>query len=131
MSGVIRDFSKSSISKLRSAADNTNDSLHVFDWFHDTSLTDELNIRDNMNDLNYYHQVVMDKYSIGNQKLNQILTHVNDIDHSKSSAFEMLHGIIEDYGDTMKRLSESMKCGYMGAENSIFTNYLKGIENRY
>lgn len=131
MSGVVRDFSKSSISKLRSIANNTNDDLHIFDWFRDTMLTDELNIRDNMNKINYYHQMVMEKYMVGNQKLNHILSNVDSIDCSKSSSFEILYGMIDTYGDTLKRLSESMKYGYIGAESTLFTNYLEGIENSY
>lgn len=124
MKGIIRDFSQLSINKLRDIAKNTNDTCDLFDWFEDTFLTDELNIKDNINDLDYYYKVVMDKHNIGECKLNQILKNVDEIDKSYSNVFDKLYDIIENHNSKINTLISIISPTHIGVETDLLKSFI-------
>ncbi|MFQ8704750.1 MAG: hypothetical protein ACLR9T_01700 [Thomasclavelia sp.] len=124
MKGIIRDFSQSSLDNLRGIAKNTNDTWNLFDWFDDTFLTEELNIKDNIKDLNHYHETMMDKHNIGEYKLNQILKNVDKIDCSYSKVFNKLYDIIENHNSNINTLISIISPTHIGVETTLLKSFI-------
>ena len=75
MSGIVRDFSLSSIEHLREIIRKNveeDGELFLVDWVKDWFM-DDLNIEDYINDIDTYHANMVDKYDISYKKFDEIL----------------------------------------------------------
>lgn len=131
LSGVVRDFSSASIDNLRNNMKNKKDDWNIFDWFNDTYLIEELNIRDNINTLNNYYEEMMDKYNIGEFKLNKILKDVEKVDNKYAKTFTSLDETMIAYVNKVKKLTEIIKPSHIALESGTIKSYLTRVEIDY
>lgn len=88
MTGIIRDFSQTSIDKIASLVQKEEDDGQwgICDWFDDT-FTSAGDIRDSLDNLDKYHQEVIDDQNIGVEKFDGILQEVESVDQNYASRF--------------------------------------------
>jgi guanyl-specific ribonuclease Sa len=112
MSGVVRDFSVEAVQKFKSIINeiSKDGQWAVFDFVDDVFM-DNLDIRDNLNNLDSYHKHVMDKNDIGLEKFGKILNKVSEIDNIYAAkAWELailVQGLNEKITDTANLMNPS------------------------
>lgn len=129
--GIIRDFSEESLNNLRNIAKITNEDWNLFDWFSDTFLTEELNIHDNINDLSHYHEVVMDKYNIGEHKLNEIIENIDTIDKNYQNIFKKINEIAKLNNDVLIKLTDIIAPTHFVVDNDVLKKYFYTMNTNY
>ncbi|WP_221772043.1 polymorphic toxin type 33 domain-containing protein [Listeria booriae] len=141
MTGIIRDFSQTSIDRIAALVqkEEGDGQWGIFDWFDDT-FTSAGDIRDSLDNLDKYHQEVIDDQNIGVEKFDAILQEVESVDQNYASRFYNLQDKLEGFNDKLTTIANMITPSVMttsvenftqitNGANEIFDNVVKDANN--
>ena len=133
MSGITRDFSQQSIQELRDIIrKNLQDNQWgFFDWFDDTFLMQELNIKNYINNVNEYHAKMIDKHNMGSAEFDRILERVHTVDENYSARINSLADQAKALQTRIEQLTKMIDPSVITANPGDFARLADGIDSKY
>ena len=133
MSGITRDFSQQSVQELRDIIrKNLQDNQWgFFDWFDDTFLMQELNIKNYINNVNEYHAKMIDKHNMGSAEFDRILQRVHTVDENYSARINSLVDQAKALQTRIEQLTKMIDPSVITANPSDFARLADGIDSKY
>ena len=133
MSGIIRDFSLSSIEHLREIIRKNveeDGELFLVDWVKDWFM-DDLNIGDYINDIDTYHVNMVDKYDISNKKFDEILNKVHAVDISYADRFNSIYEGLSSFNAKIMNVTALIDPSAVTLDENVYEEFLGGLETLY
>ena len=133
MSGITRDFSQQSVQELRDIIrKNLQDNQWgFFDWFDDTFLMQELNIKNYINNVNEYHAKMIDKHNMGSAEFDRILERVHTVDENYSARINSLVDQAKALQTRIEQLTKMIDPSVITANPGDFARLADGIDSKY
>ena len=133
MSGITRNFSQQSVQELRDIIrKNMQDNQWgFFDWFDDTFLMQELNIKNYINNVNEYHAKMIDKHNMGSEEFDRILQRVHTVDENYSARINSLVDQAKALQTRIEQLTKMIDPSVITANPSDFARLADGIDSKY
>ena len=127
--GIKRDFTQSKIDELNKIIDyyENDGQWGACDWFGDL-IADELNVSNYMNELEKYHDHVIDKHNIYKEDFQKIINDVEAFDGEFESKLSMHRGFKETVGSKLKQLAEAMNPTMITMGNIEFNKHISKVE---
>ena len=131
MSGIVRDFSLSSVEHLKNIikqnVDEDNE-LFLVDWVKDWFM-DDLDINDYINDIDTYHAKMVDKYDISTKKFEQILNKVHAVDISYADRFNSIYEGLSSFNALIMNVTALIDPSAVTLDQNAYEELLSGIES--
>ena len=133
MNGNTRDFSQQSVQELRDIIrKNLQDNQWgFFDWFDDTFLMQELNIKNYINNVNEYHAKMIDKHNMGSEEFDRILERVHTVDENYSARINSLVDQAKALQTRIEQLTKMIDPSVITANPGDFARLADGIDSKY
>ena len=131
MSGIVRDFSLSSVEHLKNIIKQNVDEdgeLFLVDWVKDWFM-DDLDINDYINDIDTYHAKMVDKYDISTKKFDQILNKVHAVDISYADRFNSIYEGLSSFNALIMNVTALIDPSAVTLDQNAYEELLSGIEN--
>ena len=131
MSGIVRDFSLSSVEHLKSIIKQNVDEdgeLFLVDWVKDWFM-DDLDINDYIDDIDTYHAKMVDKYDISTKKFDQILNKVHAVDISYADRFNNIYEGLSSFNALIMNVTALIDPAAITLDQNAYEEFLSGIEN--
>lgn len=131
MSGIVRDFSLSSVEHLKNIIKQNVDEdgeLFLVDWVKDWFI-DDLDINDYINDIDTYHAKMVDKYDISTKKFDQILNKVHAVDISYADRFNSIYEGLSSFNALIMNVTALIDPSAVTLDQNAYEELLSGIEN--
>ncbi|MBC1504079.1 hypothetical protein [Listeria booriae] len=128
MTGIIRDFSQTSIDKIAALVQKEEDDGQwgIADWFDDT-FTSAGDIQDSLSQLDKYHRDVIDDQNIGVEKFNNILKEIEVVDQNYASRFYNLYDKLEGLNDKLVDIGNMITPAVIATSQENFTKITTGV----
>ncbi|MBC1794805.1 hypothetical protein [Listeria booriae] len=132
MTGIIRDFSQTSIDRIAALVqkEEGDGQWGIFDWFDDT-FTSAGDIRDSLDNLDKYHQEVIDDQNIGVEKFDAILQEVESVDQNYASRFYNLQDKLEGFNDKLTTIANMITPSVMTTSIENFNQITDGANKAF
>ena len=133
MSGIVRDFSLSSIEHLREIIRKNveeDGELFLVDWVKDWFM-DDLNIEDYINDIDTYHANMVDKYDISYKKFDEILNKVHAVDISYADRFNSIYEGLSSFNAKIMNVTAIIDPSAVTLDENVYEELLDGLETLY
>ena len=133
MSGIVRDFSLSSIEHLREIIrENMEEDGELFlvDWVKDWFM-DDLNIEDYINDIDTYHANMVDKYDISYKKFDEILNKLHAVDISYADRFNSIYEGLSSFNAKIMNVTAIIDPSAVTLDENVYEELLDGLETLY
>ena len=131
MSGIVRDFSLSSVEHLKNIIKQNVDEdgeLFLVDWVKDWFM-DDLDIDDYIGDIDTYHAKMVDKYDISTKKFEQILNKVHAVDISYADRFNSIYEGLSSFNAMIMNVTALIDPSAVTLDQNAYEELLSGIES--